>query len=131
MGCGWPRLPPLSEQSWAIVPILEPAKLFRDELFGIERHRITWAACPLRNRIQEGDGSFIGDENVEPPSAVGIGFQTVPEMMAVVGQFTAKLIAANVCRPSFGSSRLCRPPPIIRRGLKVIRRRNSDGSEIG
>jgi hypothetical protein len=87
--------------------------------------------APLCDRVQKRDGRVIGHENVEPPPAVGIGFQTVQETMAVVGQFTAKAVAASVRHQLFGSPRLCRHPPVIGGSLMVIRRRNTEGTEIG
>ena len=105
--------------------------MFCDELFGVERNRITRAASSLRELIQQRDGSFIGDENVEPPTAVGIGFQAVPEGMVVLAQFTAQPVAVSVRRSLFTSPRLCRRSPVIRRAMMGIRRRNADGMEIG
>jgi hypothetical protein len=116
--------------SWAIIRILKPAKLICDELLGVGCHGITWAACSLSHFVQKLEGIIVGDEKVQPPPAVRIGFQTVQEATAVVSQFAAKPIAASVCGSLFGSPCAGHRPPVCWTCLNGLRRLDMDGEEI-
>ena len=71
--------------------------------------------APSVNSSKSAKGSIIGDENVEPPSTLRVGFHTVEEAaVAVLDQALAKSVAAGVCSPVGGTPRLHHRPPICR-----------------
>ena len=56
---------------------LQAADVLRDELLGIEIERVSWAA--LAEVGQYGHGRLVGDEDMQPPAAIGTRLQMVQE----------------------------------------------------
>jgi hypothetical protein len=84
------------------------ADVLRDEFLGIEVHRIAGATSSIADVGQWGHGRFVGDEDVQPPAAIGIRLQMVEEAaVAMLGQLAADLVAVGICCPTisyeFGS----------------------------
>ena len=68
--------------SGALTRLLEPTKLFCNELFGVEFHRITWATSSLRDLVQERDGGGIRGINLQPPPRPRPRDPAVPDTFA-------------------------------------------------
>ncbi len=103
----------------------------RHEFLGIETLCVAWARHTLGKLVHEGQGSFVGDEKVEPPSTSRVGFQTVEEVaVAMLDQEAAESVAVGMYRPVGSTPRLEHRPPITGRPLQMVGRRDTDGSEI-
>jgi hypothetical protein len=82
--------------------------VLRDEFLVIEVHRIAGATSSTADVGQWGQCLFVGDEDVQPPAAIGIRLQMVEEAaVAMLGQLAADLVAVGICCPTisyeFGS----------------------------
>ena len=88
--------------------------------------------APSVKLVQQGQGGFVGDEKVEPPSTRWVSFHAVEEAAeAVLHQSLAESVAVSVCSPVGGTPRLHHSPNIRVAWCRRFDRRNMDGAEVG